>query len=30
MDSLLVILAVIGVVMILAGVARMRSKKKHS
>ncbi len=30
MDSLLVILAVIGVVMILAGVARMKSKKKQS
>lgn len=30
MDSLLVILAVIGVVMILAGIARMKSKKKHS
>ena len=30
MDSLLIVLVVIGVVMILAGVARMRSKRKHS
>jgi len=30
MDSLLVILAVIGVVMILAGIARMKSKKKDN
>ena len=30
MDSLLVVLVVIGVVMILAGIARMRSKRRHS
>ncbi len=30
MDSLLVILAVVGVVMILAGIARMKSKKKQT
>lgn len=30
MDSLLVVLIVVGVVMILAGVARMRSKRRHS
>ncbi len=30
MDSLLVILAVIGVVMILAGIARMKSRKKET
>lgn len=30
MDSLLIVLVVIGVVMILAGVARMRSKRRHS
>lgn len=29
MDSLLIVLVVIGIVMILAGVARMRSNKKH-
>ncbi len=30
MDSLLIVLIVIGVVMILAGIARMRSKRRHS
>ncbi len=30
MDSLLIVLVVIGVVMILAGIARMRSKRRHS
>ncbi len=30
MDSLLIVLVVIGVVMILAGVARMRSKRRYS
>ena len=30
MDSLLIVLIVLGVVMILAGIARMRSKRRHS
>jgi cell division protein ZipA len=30
MDSLVIVLAVIGVVMILAGIARMRRKRRHS
>lgn len=30
MDSLIVVLVVVGVVMVLAGVARMRSRRKHS
>lgn len=30
MDSLLIVLIVVGVVMILAGIARMRSKRRHS
>jgi cell division protein ZipA len=30
MDSVLIVLVVIGVVMILAGIARMKSKRKHS
>lgn len=29
MDSLLIVLVVIGIVMILAGIARMRSKRRH-
>ncbi len=30
MDSLIVVLVVVGVVMVLAGVARMRSRRKHT